>query len=142
MRLIEGKGSRRIVQKGDLWKFLSLPIQSYYFRIKVGTLPDITTFKTLNILLSVDISFLLHVYWYQPLFLLLFPIKLPHTFIYYKLTKLYKENSKLNLSKSKPSKKMILKMKIIHDKKMLSEENIASAVCTSMSPVDSTLSIG
>lgn len=33
-------------------------------------------------------------------------------------------------------------MKIIHDKKMLSEENIASAVCTSMSPVDSTLSIG
>lgn len=38
------------------------------------------------------------------------------------LTKLYKENIKLNLNKSKASKEMILKMKIMYNKKIYQGE--------------------
>ena len=55
-----------------------------------------------------------------------FPIFIPHQattyFIYDKLTKLYKENIKLNLNKSKASKEMILKMKIMYNKKIYQGE--------------------
>lgn len=117
MSFIEVKGSRRITQ-GDLWKFLPLPIQSYYFRIKVGILSAITTFKSLCSLLSIG-SLLPSLCIFIPTS---FPIFIPHQattyFIYDKLTKLYKENIKLNLNKSKASKEMILKMKIMHNKKI------------------------